>query len=90
MNFHRAPHRFRHPNRRHRAHRPTRAPLRHPLECLESRELLSVSPLQLEAKPMSTPQLITPSIMGPAQPAARPRTPPGLARKALYRGQRYT
>jgi hypothetical protein len=39
------------------------------LECLESRELLSVSPLALEAKPMVTPQLITPSLMGPAQPA---------------------
>ena len=69
MNYHRALHRFRHPNRGHRAQRPTRAPLRHLLECLESRELLSVSPLQPEANPLVTPHLITQAITGPVQPA---------------------
>ena len=69
MNFHRALHRFRHPNRGHRAQRPTRAPLRHLLECLESRELLSVSPLQPQANPMVAPHLITQAITGPLQPA---------------------
>jgi hypothetical protein len=39
------------------------------LECLESRELLSVSPLQPEANPLVTPHLITQAITGPVQPA---------------------
>jgi hypothetical protein len=55
------------------------------LECLESRQLLSVSPLPLEATPLATPQLITPSITGPAQPAdgygaPAPYTPAQLLR----------